>query len=91
MSKSRRRAPGRATEPVVPGYDQVLGHVVDLLESARRAAARSVNAVITATYWEIGQRIVEFEQGGEGHAEYGSGLLKRLAVDLTSRFGRGFS
>ncbi|MCO6459547.1 MAG: hypothetical protein J5I93_29895 [Pirellulaceae bacterium] len=44
-----------------------------------------------ATYWEIGRRIVEFEQGGEARAEYGAGLLKRLGKDLTARFGRGFS
>jgi hypothetical protein len=32
---------------------------------AFRTAARSVNALMTASYWEIGRRIVEFEQGGE--------------------------
>jgi hypothetical protein len=46
---------------------------------------------MTATYWEIGRRIVQLEQGGEAHAEYGKELLKRLARDLTNRFGRGFS
>ena len=38
--------------------------VVSLLETARRTSARAVNAVMTATYWEIGRRIVEIEQGG---------------------------
>ncbi|MEX1223413.1 MAG: DUF1016 N-terminal domain-containing protein, partial [Pirellulales bacterium] len=46
---------------------------------------------MTATYWEIGRRIVEFEQGGEARAEYGAELLKRLGADLTTQFGRGFS
>ncbi len=64
--------------------------IVELLESARRTAARSVNALMTASYWEIGRRIVEFEQGGKGRAEYGQQLLKRLSSDLTARFGRGF-
>jgi len=45
---------------------------------------------MTATYWEIGRRIVEFEQGGERRAEYGEYLLLRLSGDLTSRFGKGF-
>jgi len=71
-------------------YDAVLGGIIDLLESARRAAARTVNAVMTATYWEIGRRIVEHEQGGTRRAEYGEELLKRLAADLGARFGRGF-
>jgi hypothetical protein len=46
---------------------------------------------MTATYWEIGRRIVEFEQGGEKRAESGKELLRRLSSDLTKRFGRGFA
>jgi predicted nuclease of restriction endonuclease-like (RecB) superfamily len=65
--------------------------VVGLLEGARRAAARSVNSVLTLTYWEVGRRIVEHEQKGDPKAEYGELLLDRLAVDLSERFGRGFS
>src|SRR5262249_36716972 len=45
----------------------------------------------TATYWEVGRRIVEFEQGGEARAAYGQALLPQLAQDLTTRCGRGFS
>ena len=59
--------------------------------ASRRASARSVNAIMTATYWEIGRRIVECEQAGERRAEYGAEVLKRLSADLTERFGRGFS
>lgn len=69
----------------------MLSGVVALLESARHAAARSVNAVMTATYWHIGQRIVETEQHGKRRAGYGQALVERLAADLTARFGRGFS
>jgi len=47
--------------------------------------------VMTATYWELGRRIVEFEQGGERRAGYGEELIKRLADDLGRRFGRGYS
>lgn len=64
--------------------------VVELLDTARRTSARAVNSIMTATYWEIGRRIVEFEQGGEQRAEYGESLLLRLSGDLTSRFGKGF-
>jgi hypothetical protein len=76
--------------PVEDRYDAILAGVVGLLESARRSAARSVNAFMTATYWEIGRRIVEGEQSGEQRAEYGAALMKRLAADLAERFGRGF-
>lgn len=46
---------------------------------------------MTASYWEIGRRIVEFEQGGQERAHYGEALLLRLAHDLSARFGSGFS
>lgn len=72
------------------GYDVILSGVTQLLESARRTTARATNAVITATYWEIGRIIVEYEQGGRGRAAYGEVLLKRLSNDLVKRFGRGF-
>jgi len=71
-------------------YAEVLGGITDLLETARRAAARTVNAVMTATYWEIGRRIVEFDQAGSKRAEYGENVIDRLSADLGARFGRGF-
>ena len=77
--------------PGAADYSGIHSDIVHLLESARRAAVRSVNALMTATYWEIGRRIVEFEQGGKDRAGYGEVLIERLAGDLTTRFGRGFS
>ncbi len=72
-------------------YQAIFGDVSRIVDVARRSAARSVNAVMTAAYWMIGRRIVEFEQSGEKRAEHGTALLERLAADLTQRFGRGFS
>lgn len=72
-------------------YNMLLGDISGLLEQARRQSARSVNAILTAAYWLIGGRIVEHEQQGKERAEYGKALLKHLAADLTSMFGRGFS
>jgi hypothetical protein len=72
-------------------YSEFVAQLVGLLEQARRNAARSVNAIMTSTYWEVGRRIVEQEQRGQKRAQYGKALLHRLAEDLTSRFGRGFS
>ena len=72
-------------------YSAMLDRVVRLIDEARHASARTVNAVMTATYWLIGRHVVEFEQQGKLRAEYGEELLKRLATDLTSRYGRGFS
>ena len=72
-------------------YEAVFGDVSKIIDAARESAVRSVNAAMTAAYWLVGHRIVEFEQSGEERAEYGTALIERLAADLTQRFGRGFS
>lgn len=71
-------------------YEHVRIGIVELLKAARSTAARNVNAIMTATYWEIGRRIVHSEQQGESRAEYGQRLIELLASDLTRQFGRGF-
>jgi len=71
--------------------DDAIAEVASIIEVARHAAARSVNAIMTATYWEVGHRIVEQEQQGSRRAGYGDELLVGLSAGLTARFGRGFS
>ena len=73
------------------GYQQIHDSIAGVVEAARSDAARRVNRLMTATYWEIGRRIVLTEQGGQARAGYGESLVERLAGDLTERFGRGFS
>jgi len=72
-------------------YESIFGDVAEIIEAARRSAARSVNSIMTAAYWLIGRRVVEFEQSGKKRAEYGEKLIERLACDLSDRYGRGFS
>ena len=72
-------------------YQVVFGDVSKIVDAARDSATRSVNAAMTAAYWLIGHRIIEFEQSGQERATYGTALMERLAADLTQRFGRGFS
>lgn len=91
MSKNRADLAPVRNAAAPPGYDAVLAGMVELLESARRAAAKSINDVMTTTYWEVGRRIVERDQQGAERAQYGDAILKLLAVDLTQRLGRGFS
>ncbi len=84
----------RKTRVLVLGsrdYDAMLNRVVRLIDEARRASARTVNALMTATYWLIGRHIVEFEQAGKSRAKYGEEIIDQLASDLTRRFGRGFT
>ncbi len=86
LAKADRMAPSDSSD----GYVDLVGGIADVLDVARRNSARAVNAIMTATYWEIGRRIVEYEQQGKARAQYGQALLKKLAADLSARFGRGF-
>jgi predicted nuclease of restriction endonuclease-like (RecB) superfamily len=81
----------KTTHFVDRSYSQLLTELADLLEQARKYSARAVNAIMTRTYWEVGQRIVDHEQQGKKRAVYGEALIERLALDLTAKFGRGFS
>jgi len=62
-----------------------------LINSARHAAATTVNTLQVMTNFEIGRRIVEHEQKGAERAEYGKELLKELSLRLSEEFGKGFS
>ena len=73
-----------------PKYSGLVKGIGGLIDAARHAAVRVTNSLMTATYWEVGRRIVEFEQGGRKRAEYGGELLEKLSHDLVARFGRGF-
>src|SRR5215831_6405774 len=91
MAKKRIQAAISLFAELPPGYDKVLTGISELLERARHAAAQAVNSLLTASYWEVGRRIVELEQRGQARAAYGEALLGRLAQDLSARHGRGFS
>jgi hypothetical protein len=91
MSKpSKKQKTNKTLQRKSAEYQNVLSSVVELLDAARRASARVVNSLMTATYWEIGRRIVDHEQTGQKRAGYGEEVVRRFSEDLTRRFGRGF-
>ncbi len=90
MVKKRNRPERVPANTNDHAYEAVLAGVIQLLELARHAAARSVNSIMTATYWEVGGRIVDDEQRGKHRAGYGEQLVTRMSQDLTRRCGRGF-
>jgi len=81
---AKKPSPG---EPLLP----LVKEIRDLVQSARRNAAQNVNTLQVITNFEIGRRIVEYEQQGSRRAEYGKRTLKELSYRLTEELGRGFS
>lgn len=71
--------------------DNFFQDIKTLLYEARNRVYQTINTTMTTTYFQIGKRIVEEEQGGEIRAEYGKGLIKNLSYELNKEFGDGFS
>lgn len=64
-----------------PDTGALFAEVRALLHAARDAAARRVNTLLVLTHYEIGGRIFEHEQGGEGQSA--------KIAETASRFSRG--
>lgn len=72
-------------------YNQLIHQISETYIQGQRKAVAAVNSTMVETYWQIGQYIVEFEQGGNIKAEYGKALLKNLSKDLSLVHDKGFS
>ena len=73
------------------GYRELVSQISETFVNGQQKAIVSVNYCLVETYWNIGQYIVEYEQGGSGKATYGKRLLERLSKDLSLLHGKGFS
>jgi predicted nuclease of restriction endonuclease-like (RecB) superfamily len=63
--------------------------VCSLIENTKHRIATTINAEICMLHWQIGVRIKDdilFNQ----RAEYGTQVIKNLAVALTERYGKGW-
>ena len=75
---------------ITPSAAECLARVRAILQSGRRQALHTVNAVMVQAYWQIGREIVEEEQRGQDRAAYGTRLIDELAAALTKEYGQGF-
>ncbi len=71
--------------------ERLYERIAAVLDEARSRVARTVNTAMVHAYWFVGREIVEVEQRGQSRAEYGNELLKKLAMKLKKRFGKGFN
>ena len=71
--------------------NNIYQEIKELLYRKKNRVYQTINTTMTQTYFQIGKRIVEEEQGGEIRAEYGSALLKNLSSELIKEFGKGYS
>ena len=70
--------------------DDILCDMRGIIEASRQQAYQAVNFALVQRNWLLGYRIAEEELKGENRAEYGKEIIKKLAEELTSIYGKGF-
>ena len=81
----------QASQPVPLAVASLFDRVAGIVDSARKRVIQTVNQETVTAYWLIGREIVQALQGGESRAEYGKRLLEDLSIQLSTRYGKGFS
>ncbi|HHH29993.1 MAG TPA: DUF1016 domain-containing protein [Polyangiaceae bacterium] len=79
------------SEAIERREDALYQRATAILDAARAHVSRTVDTTMVLAYWLVGRDIVEVQQAGQARAEYGEGLVKRLAARLQEHYGRGFS
>ncbi len=69
----------------------LVNNIKELIIKARKNIYTKINNELLFTYWEIGKKLVEFEQEGNCRAQYGKRLLVEISKELTKELGKGFS
>lgn len=66
-------------------YSALVKGIESVHRDSKAGAVGAVNRQLILRNWLIGAYLVEFEQNGQDRAEYGTGLLKRVAADLRNK------
>lgn len=71
--------------------NNLVADVRKIIEIGRGQAYAAASHAAITTYWSVGRRIVEEEQGGQARADYGKGIIKNLAEALVPVYGNSYS
>jgi len=71
--------------------ERLYSNIKQVIEKGKDTAYRAVNATMVEVYWQIGELIVENEQGGKEKAGYGVALLEELSARLAKEYGKSYS
>ncbi len=71
--------------------ERLLSDVRAIIDDGVVKSYAAVNVLAALTYWRVGRRIVEEEQGGANRAEYGTHLIDELSRSLYPVYGDRYS
>ena len=74
---------------VVQNPEETYNTIRHSIVNAQHKLCTAVNSAMVTAYWEIGEQVYK-ACGENDRAGYGKGLLRFLADNLTSEFGKGF-
>ena len=63
-------------------FDQLQSNILYIHSQVQTKAIHTINQALTIRNWLIGMYIVEFEQNGDNRAQYGVGLMSKLAKSI---------
>lgn len=70
--------------------ENILSDIHNIIEISQRQAYHAVDTILSQRNWLIGYRIAEEEIKSSDRAEYGANIIKKLAKDLTTKYGKGY-
>ena len=76
-------------DETTPQISELFQDACTIIEQARAYAYRAVDETLIKRNWLLGLRI-QHEVLKDQRAEYGERVIKKLAEELTSKYGRGF-
>ena len=71
--------------------ERLLSDVRAIIDDGVVKSYAAVNVLAALTYWRVGRRIVEEDQGGANRAEYGTHLIDELSRSLYPVYGDRYS
>ena len=80
-------------DELVVGYketEDLLQDAILIIDRAKEVAYQAVNVALIQRNWLLGHRIDVEILHGEQRADYGEAVINKLALDLTSHYGKGF-
>lgn len=70
--------------------ENIVTDIQNIIETSQQQAYHAVDTILTQRNWLIGFRIAEEEIEHLDRAEYGAGIIKNLARELTAKNGKGY-
>ncbi|MFN4151526.1 MAG: YhcG family protein [Candidatus Sericytochromatia bacterium] len=73
----------------IDNFDIIFGDISQLIEQARINVVKKINSELVLLYWNIG-KYIKTKLFDNDKSNYGESLVKKLSIELTSKYGNGF-